>query len=157
MQKKSKVAITAIVITATIGTLGYFQYSSITDLDVSIRDSKIVEQTNIGSLYQMQIEFENPSFMILNVGRTDFLVSVENENLGAGILEPFAIPAMGKAIVDAPFLADNTVLSKYNNNDVPPSIKLSGITRYNLLFTTLDVPFTYHPTQDEAREFIHGQ
>ena len=157
MKKKSKVAIVAIAIAIVIGMFGYFQYASVTQLDVSIKDSKVVERTDAGSLYQMQLEFENPSLMILSVGKTDFLISVDNENLGAGILEPFVIPAMSEVIVEAPFLADNAVLDKYADSEVSPSVKLTGITRYNLLFTTLDIPFTYYPTQDEAREFIHGQ
>lgn len=155
MKKKSKAAIVAIAI--VIGIFGYIQYASITQLDVSIKDSKVVERTSAGSLYQMQLEFENPSLMILNVGKTDFLVSVDDENLGAGILEPFVIPAMSEVVVEAPFLADNAVLDKYADNEVSPSVKLSGITRYNLVFTTFDISFTYYPTQDEAREFIHGQ
>ncbi|HSD05563.1 MAG TPA: hypothetical protein VLB45_07440 [Nitrosopumilaceae archaeon] len=157
MQKKSKVAVIAIAIAVIIGVFGYLQYASAMQLDVSIKDSEIVERTSSGSLYQMQLEFENPSFMILNIGKTDFVISVEDEDLGAGVLEPFVIPAMGKIVVDAPFLADNAVLDKYDNSEVSPSVKLSGITRYNLLFTTLDIPFTYYPTQEEAREFIHGQ
>ena len=95
--------------------------------------------------------------MILNIGKTDFLISVDGQDLGTGILEPSIIPAMGKTIAEAPFLADNQVLDKYEKSDVTPSVKLSGITRYNLLFTSLDIPFTYYPTQKEAREFIHGQ
>lgn len=157
MQKKSKVAVIAIAIAVIIGVFGYLQYASAMQLDISIKDSEIVERTSSGSLYQMQLEFENPSFMILNIGKTDFVISVEDEDLGAGVLEPFVIPAMGKIVVDAPFLADNAVLDKYDNSEVSPSVKLSGITRYNLLFTTLDIPFTYYPTQEEAREFIHGQ
>ena len=157
MQRKSKIAIIAIAVIGTLGSFGYFQYASATQLDVSIKDSKLVERTSDGSFYKLQLEFKNPSLMILNVGRTDFLISAEGENLGAGILEPSIIPAMGKTIAETPFLADNAVLDKYQNDDVPPSLKLSGITRYNLLFTSLDIPFTYYPTQEEAREFIHGQ
>ena len=150
-------AIIAVIVIGTVGSFGYFQYASATQLNVSIKESKLVERTNEGSFYKLQLEFENPSLMILNVGRTDFLITIEGENLGAGILEPFIIPAMGKIVSETPFLADNAVLDKYENSDVPPSLKLSGITRYDLLFTSLDIPFTYYPTQEEAREFIHGQ
>ncbi len=155
VQKHSKIAIIAIAMGA-IGIFGYFQYVSVTQLNVSIKDSELMERTNAGSLYNMQLEFANPSLLTLNIGKTDFLISVEDENLGVGILEPSIVPAMGKVVAETPFLADNQVLDKYEKSDYTPSVKLSGITTYDLLFTSLDIPFTYYPTQEEAREFIHG-
>ena len=149
-----------IIITAIVGAVivfGYFQYASALQLHVSIKDSKLVERTQDGSLYHLQLEIKNPSLMVLNIGKTDFLISVDGQDLGTGVLEPSIIPAMGKTIAEAPFLADYQVLDKYEKSDVTPPVKLSGITRYNLLFTSLDIPFTYYPTQKEAREFIHGQ
>ncbi len=149
-----------VIITAIVGALiafGYFQYASALQLHVSIKDSKLVERTQDGSLYHLQLEIKNPSLMVLNIGKTDFLITVDGEDLGTGILEPSLVPALGKTIAEAPFLADNQVLDKYDKSDVTPPVKLTGITRYNLVFTSLDIPFTYYPTQKEAREFIHGQ
>ncbi|MBI3842935.1 MAG: hypothetical protein HY295_07350 [Thaumarchaeota archaeon] len=149
-----------VIITAIVGALiafGYFQYASALQLHVSIKDSKLVERTQDGSLYRLQLEIKNPSLMVLNIGKTDFLITVDGEDLGTGILEPSLVPALGKTIAEAPFLADNQVLDKYDKSDVTPPVKLTGITRYNLVFTSLDIPFTYYPTQKEAREFIHGQ
>ncbi len=157
MKSKSKVSIIIISIIAVLAIFGYLQYASATQLHVSMKSSEIIERTDEGTLYRINLEFENPSFMILNIGKTDFVISVEAENLGAGILEPTIIPAKGKSIVEAPFLADNTVLNKYEQNEILPSLRLDGTTTYNLLFTTLKIPFTYYPTQEEAREFIHGQ
>lgn len=157
MPRPSRRLIIITVIVGAVIAFGYFQYASALQLHVSIKDSKLVERTQDGSLYQLQLEIKNPSLMILNVGKTDFLISVDGQDLGTGILEPSIIPAMGKTIAEAPFLADNQVLDKYKKSDVTPPVKLSGITRYNLLFTSLDIPFTYYPTQKEAREFIHGQ
>ncbi len=157
MKRKSKVSIIIISIIAVLAIFGYLQYASATQLHVSMKSSKIMERTGDGTLYSINLEFENPSFMILNVGRTDFIISIEGENLGAGILEPTIIPANGKSIVETPFLADNTVLDKYEQKERSPSLRLDGTIAYNLLFTTLKIPFTYYPTQEEAREFIHGQ
>lgn len=157
MKRKVKITIVVISIIAVLAIFGYLQYASATQLHVSMKSSEIVERTNEGTLYRINLEFENPSFMILNVGKTDFIISIEGENLGAGILEPTIIPAKGKSIVETPFLADNAVLDKYEQNQNPPSLKLDGTTTYSLLFTTIKIPFTYYPTQDEAREFIHGQ
>jgi hypothetical protein len=157
MKRKAKIAIIVISAIVVLVIFGYLQYASATQLHVSMKSSEIVERTNEGTLYRINLEFENPSFMILNVGKTDFVISVEEENLGAGILEPTIIPANGKSIVETPFLADNTVLDKYEQKQNPPSLRLDGTTTYNLLFTTIKIPFTYYPTQEEAREFIHGQ
>ncbi len=154
MQKKSKIAI---IIIGVIGAFVFSQYAAVLQLNVSMKNSEIVERTDAGTLYQIQLEFENPSLMILNVGKTDFLISAEGENLGAGILDPTIVPAMNKIIVQTPFLADNAILDKYEKSENTPSLKLAGISRYNLLFTSLNIPFTYYPTQDEAREFIHGK
>lgn len=157
MKSKSKVAIIIIVIIAAISIFGYMQYASATQLHVSMKSSEVVERTNEGTLYRINLEFENPSFMILNVGKTDFVISAEGQSLGAGILDPTIIPAKGKSIVESPFLADNLILDKYEQSDDLPSLRIDGKIRYDLLFTTLDIPFSYFPTQDEAREFIHGQ
>jgi len=154
VQKKSKIAI---IIIGVIGAFVFSQYAAVLQLNVSMKNSEIVERTDAGTLYQIQLEFENPSLMILNVGKTDFLISAEGENLGAGILDPTIVPAMNKIIVQTPFLADNAILDKYEKSENTPSLKLAGISRYNLLFTSLNIPFTYYPTQDEAREFIHGK
>lgn len=157
MKRKSKVSIIIISIIAVLAIFGYLQYAAATQLHVSMKSSKIIERTDDGTLYTINLEFENSSFMILNVGRTDFIISVEGENLGAGILEPTIIPANGKSIVETPFLADNKILDKYEQKENSPSLRLDGSIAYNLLFTTLKIPFTYYPTQEEAREFIHGQ
>ncbi len=154
MQKNSKIIM--IIAIVAVGAFGYYQYVSVTHLHVAIVDSKIVERTNDGTLYNMQLEFKNPSLLILNVGKTDFVISVEGQDLGSGILEPSTIPAMGKTVEKTPFLADNAILDKYNKNDNVPSVKLTGMTKYDFLFTSINIPFTYYPTQQEAREFIHG-
>ena len=154
MRRKPKIAI---IIVGIIGAFVFSQYAAAMQLNVSMRNSEIVERTDAGTLYQINLEFENPSLMILNVGKTDFLISAEGENLGAGILDPTIIPPMDKIVVETPFLADNAVLDKYEKSDNTPALKLAGISRYNLWFTSLDIPFTYYPTQEEAREFIHGK
>ena len=154
MQRNSKIAIVCII--AAVAVFGVVQYISLSHLHVSIVQSKVMERTNQGTLYSLQLQFNNPSLLILNVGKTDFLVSANGENLGTGVLQPSTIPALGKTISQTPFLADNAVLDKYNTSDNTPSLKLTGTSKYDLVFTSVNVPFTYYPTQQEAREFIHG-
>ena len=155
MEKRTKIAVISIIV-AAVGIFGYVQYLSVSDLHVSIVQSTVVQKTDQGTLYNLQLQFNNPSLLMLNVGKTNFMVSANGENLGTGVLPPSVIPAMGKSISQTPFLADNSVLNKYNKNDNVPSLKLTGTSQYNILFTTVSVPFTYYPTQDEARAFIDG-
>jgi len=154
MKRNSKIALVCII--AAVAAFGVVQYISLSHLHVSIVQSKVMERTNQGTLYSLQLQFNNPSLLILNVGKTDFLVSANGENLGTGVLQPSTIPALGKTISQTPFLADNAVLDKYNTSDNTPSLKLTGTSKYDLMFTSVNVPFTYYPTQQEAREFIHG-
>ena len=154
MKRNSKIALVCII--AAVAVFGVVQYISLSHLHVSIVQSKVMERTNQGTLYSLQLQFNNPSLLILNVGKTDFLVSANGENLGTGVLQPSTIPALGKTISQTPFLADNAVLDKYNTSDNTPSLKLTGTSKYDLIFTSVNVPFTYYPTQQEAREFIHG-
>jgi len=154
MKRNSKIALVCII--AAVAVFGVVQYISLSHLHVSIVQSKVMERTNQGTLYSLQLQFNNPSLLILNVGKTDFLVSANGENLGTGVLQPSTIPALGKTISQTPFLADNAVLDKYNTSDNTPSLKLTGTSKYDLVFTSVNVPFTYYPTQQEAREFIHG-
>lgn len=155
--KKKHIGIIIIVIIAAITIFGFLQYYSATQLNVVMKSSKIESVTEQGTFYTIQIEFENPSPIILNIGKTDFVISTNGEDLGAGILDPVIVPAMGKTISNTPFLADNRVLDKYKNDENTPSLKLDGTTKYSLLFTSIGIPFTYYPTEEEAREFIHGQ
>jgi len=154
MERRSKIAIVCII--SAVAVFGFVQYISLSHLHVSIVQSKVMERTNQGTLYNLQLQFNNPSLIILNVGKTDFLVLANGENLGTGVLQPSTIPALGKTISQTPFLADNAVLDKYNGTDNTPSLKLTGTSKYDLIFTSVNVPFTYYPTQQEARDFIHG-
>ena len=145
MGKKAAAIILAII---GIAVFGYTQYASASQISVAITSSKLIEKTDKGSLYNLELEFKNPSLLMLNAGKTDFVLSTEDKTLGGGTLDPFTLPAMGKITTNGMFLKDQKVDSKN------PQVKISGTTKYQLLFATLDVPFTYYPTQDQTREFI---
>ncbi len=155
MERRSKIALVCIIVLAT-GAFGYYQFVSATHLHVSILENKVVQKTSDGTLYDMKLQFNNPSLLILNLGQTDFLVTIDGQNLGTGTLQPSVIPSMGKTVSKTPFLADNALLAKYDKSDNIPNVKLTGTSKYDLLFASVNIPFTYYPTQEEAREFIHG-
>lgn len=156
MERRSKVIIIAVCVVAAVGIFAYSQYLSATHLSISILESKIIQRSANNSLYNMTLQFQNPSLLPINVGQTDFVISINNENLGTGTLQPLVIPPMGKIASQAPFTADNAILGKYDKSDNVPNVKLTGTSKYGISIISVNVPFTYYPTEQEAREFIHG-
>jgi hypothetical protein len=155
VERRSKIVIIACII-AALGIFSYSQYLSVTHLSISILESKVVQRNDNNSIYNMTLQFKNSALLPLNIGKTDFIISINNENLGTGTLQPLVISPMGKTISQAPFTAYNTVLHKYDKNDSVPNIKLTGTSKYEILIISVNVPFTYYPTEQESREFIHG-
>ena len=146
-----KTAKKAIIIFAIVaGIFGFSQYASASQIGVTIAKNELLEQNGNEATYNMQLEFNNPSLLVLTAGKTDFVISVEDEKIGDGVLEPFVLPAMSKALVDGVYKSDK----KYSDSENTPLVKISGVTKYDVFFTTLDVPFVYYPTEDQAREFI---
>ena len=129
---------------------GYSQYASASQIGVIITESDLVEKTELGSAYNVELEFDNPSLLILTAGETDFFVIADGETIGEGKLEPFTLPALGSSSVSGTFLTESIIES-----EEVPIVKISGITKYDVLFSTIDVPFVFYPTEDQAREFIH--
>lgn len=156
MQRRSKAVIIVVCVVAALGIFAYTQYLSATHLSISILESKVIQRNADNSLYNMTLQFQNPSLLPINVGETDFVISINNENLGTGTLQPLLIPPMGKVASQAPFTADNKILDKYNKSDSVPNVKLTGTSKYGISVISVNVPFTYYPTEQEAREFIHG-
>ena len=144
--KKKAIIIFAIV----AGIFGFSQYASASQIGVTIAKNELLEQNGNEATYNMQLEFNNPSLLVLTAGKTDFVISVEDEKIGDGVLEPFVLPAMSKALVDGVYKSDR----KYSDSENTPLVKISGVTKYDVLFTSLDVPFVYYPTEAQAREFI---
>ena len=156
MERRSKAIIIAVCIVIAVGIFAYSQYLSATHLSISILQSKVVQRNGNNSLYDMTLQFKNPSLLPISVGQTDFTISINNENLGTGILQPLVIPPMGTVSSQAPFTADNAILDKYNKNQNVPSVVLTGTSKYEIAIMSVNVPFTYYPTEQEAREFIHS-
>ena len=59
---------------------------------------------------------------------------------------------MSKTTVNGIYLKED--LTKIEENQ-SPTVKISGITKYDIFFTSLEIPFIYFPSDDQAREFIH--
>ena len=148
MKKSRKAIIVAFVIGMSI--FGYSQYASASQIGVVITESDLIEKTEQGSSYNVELEFDNPSLLILTAGETDFFVIADGKTIGEGKLEPFTLPALGSSSVSGTFQTES-----YIESEEVPIVKISGITKYDVIFSSIDVPFVFYPTEDQAREFIH--
>jgi hypothetical protein len=142
----------AIIIVFVVGMsiFGYSQYASASQIGVIITESDLIEKTEQGSSYNVELEFENPSLLILTAGETDFFVIADGKTIGEGKLESFTLPALGSTLASGSFQTEPNTESQE-----VPIVKISGITKYDVLFSTIDVPFVFYPTEEQAREFIH--
>ncbi|MBM3905488.1 MAG: hypothetical protein FJ354_02245 [Thaumarchaeota archaeon] len=143
----AKKAAATIIIMVSLMVFGYTQYASASQINAKIIESKLLEKSDKGSLYNFQLEFNNPSLLFLTAGKTEFTIIANDKTIGTGELDPFALPALGSATTSGVWLKDQ--IASENSQ-----IKISGVTKYQLLFASIDVPFTYYPTHDQTREFI---
>jgi len=147
MKSAKKVAIIMIIVG---GLFGFSQYASASQIGVIIVDSTILSEDERGSTQDLQLEFDNPSLLILTAGETKFVIYADEKRIGDGTLEAFVLPALGKSLVDGTFQTD----TKNQSENDAPIVKITGVTTYDVLFTSIDVPFVYYPTESQAREFI---
>ncbi len=127
---------------------GYSQYASASQIGVSISQSELLNENENGSNYNVELQFENPSLLILTAGSTEFFVISNDEIVGKGNLESFTLQPLDSSYVKGTFHTD------VNSDDESTSVKISGVIKYDLIVTSIDVPFVYYPTEEQTREFI---
>ncbi len=147
--KSSKKGGLIVLFVLGMSIFGYSQYASASQIEVSITQSELLNVNEQGSNYNIELQFENPSLLILTAGETEFFIIANNEMVGKGQLESFTLNPLDSSYVKGTFHTDS------NADDESQSIKISGVTKYDLFFTSIDVPFVYYPTEEQAREFIH--
>ena len=142
---------TGIVVLFVLGMsiFGYSQYASASQIEVSISQSELLNENEKGSNYNVELQFENPSLLILTAGETEFFVISNDEIIGKGNLESFTLQPLDSSYVKGTFHTD------VNSDDESQSVKISGVTKYDMIVISIDVPFVYYPTEEQAREFIH--
>jgi hypothetical protein len=128
---------------------GYSQYASASQIEVSITHSELLNETEKGSNYNIELRFENPSLLTLTAGETEFFVIVNDEMVGKGNLEPFTLQPLDSSYVNGIFYTDSNI------DEESKTVKITGITKYDLIITSIDIPFVYYPTEEQASEFIH--
>lgn len=144
--KKSSVIVLFVL---GVGILGYTQYVSASQIEVIVTESELINEDETGANHKIKLQFDNPSILLLNAGETEFFVFENNEAIGKGQLESFSLQPLSSSYVEG------TIHTSSDNEDESSSVKLTGVTKYDIFFTSLDVPFVYYPTPEQAREFIH--
>lgn len=147
--KSSKKGGLIVLFVLGMSIFGYSQYASASQIGVSITQSELVNENEKGSNYNIELQFENPSLLILTAGKTEFFIIANDEIVGKGQLESFTLQPLDSSYVKGTFHTDSNVEGESQ------SVKISGVIKYNVIFTSIDVPFIYYPTEDQAREFIH--
>jgi hypothetical protein len=147
--KSSKKGGLIVLFVLGMSIFGYSQYASASQIGVSISQSELVNENEKGSNYNIELQFENPSLLILTAGETEFFIIANDEIVGKGQLESFTLQPLDSSYVKGTFHTDSNVEGESQ------SVKISGVIKYNVIFTSIDVPFIYYPTEDQAREFIH--
>ena len=146
--ESSKKAGIIVLFVLGMSIFGYSQYASASQIEVSINQSELLDENERGSNYNVELEFKNPSLLLLSAGETEFHLISNDEIVGRGDLDPFTLQPLSSSFVEGTFHTDV-------NSDESSSVKISGTTKYDLLVTSVDIPFVYYPTDEQAREFIH--
>jgi len=147
--KSSKKRGLIILFVLGMSIFGYSQYASASQIEVSIIQSELLNENEKGLNYNIELQFDNPSLLILTAGETEFFIIADNKMVGEGQLEPFTLRPLDSSYVKGTFHTDSYI------DEESQSIKISGVTKYDIFFTSIDVPFVYYPTEEQAREFIH--
>ena len=143
----AKKAAIIVLIMLTIIVFGYVQYASASQISAKITQTKLLEKLDNRTFHSLNIEFSNPSVLVLTAGKTHFTIYADDEIIGKGTLEPFTIPALGK-------VSTNGTWEKYQPAPDNSQIKITGQTKYQIAVISFDVPFVYYPTNDQTRDFI---
>jgi len=143
LKKKSAV----ILFFLLVGFLGYSQIQSASQISVDLSENTIINENQNGIDYEIKLKFENPSLLTLPAGKTEFFVSYDDEVVGKGNLESFTLYPLSTSLVEGTFTTNTS-------SDESKSVKISGVTKYDLLITSIDVPFDYYPNDEQTRKFI---
>ena len=147
MKSSKKTGIIVLFVLA-ISIFSYSQYAFVSQIGVSISQSELLSEDEKESNYNVELRFENPSLLILTAGETEFFIISNDEIIGKGNLESFSLQPLDNSYVKGTFHTDA-------NSDESKSIRISGITKYDMVVTSIDIPFVYYPTEEQTREFIH--
>ena len=143
LKKKSAV----ILFFLLVGIIGYSQIQLASEISINLSENKIINEKEMETNYKIELEFKNPSLLTLPAGETEFFVSYDNQIIGKGNLESFTLNPLSSSFVQGTFTTETS------SNEFQ-SVKISGISKYDLLVASIDVPFDYYPSEEQTRKFI---
>ena len=143
LKKKS----TVILFFLLVGIIGYSQIQLASEISINLYENEMINENEMETNYKIELEFKNPSLLTLPAGETEFFVSYDNQIVGKGNLESFTLNPMSSSFVKGTFTTETS-------SNESKSVKISGITKYDLLITSIDVPFDYYPSEEQTRKFI---
>ena len=82
---------------------GYSQYASASQIGISVTQSELLSENEKGAEYNIELQFENPSLLILTSGTTEFFVIADEQMVGKGQLEPFTVQPLDSTYVKGGF------------------------------------------------------
>ncbi len=140
-----------VLIALLVGVIlfGYSQYAFASQIEIGLAKSDIIEESEERFVYKLELEFENSSFLFLTLGESQFDIYENGEKIGSGTLDNFLLPPLSTITVDGTFVTDEKLTDDKTNN-----LRIDGVLDYNLRIISIDIPFVYYPTSDQAREFI---
>lgn len=147
MSAKKKAGITLLFMGFAI--FGFSQYVFLSQIGITLSESNLVFEDETVSKYSIELKFENPSLLYLSAGETDFVITANDEIIGNGKLDSFNLPLRNHSFVKGTF----STTGDSDSEDLV--MKISGTTKYQILMSTIEVPFVYYPTDEQAREFLH--
>ncbi len=148
--KSSKKGGLVIIFILGMVIFGYSQYASASQIELSVTQSELLNEDETGSNYAIEVSFDNPSLLFLTTGQTKFFLNSGDKIIGKGELAPFTL---------LPLNSENVKGTFYTNfsEDEFDEIKISGKTKFDMLFVSVDIPFVYHPTDEQARKFVDSK
>lgn len=147
MGSKKKAGIILIILGIVI--FGYLQYASVSQIKANIIESQLINEDQNGLDYNIELQFENPTLLVLTAGETKFLIISDDEVIGTGQLEPFLLSPLDSTSVKGTFHKD------FKTYDDGEEIRITGETKYDMFVASIDVPFVFYPTDEQTRKFIH--
>ena len=151
MEPSRKAGIIALVAIG-VAIFGYAQYASASHISVNMAHNELLSTDGDGSDYYIELEFENPSLLVLTAGQTEFVIESDGRAVGQGVLEPFTLTPLEETTVSGTY---HTPSGGGGTGGDASTIRISGSTEYDVLFASIGIPFEYYPTDEQARDFIH--
>jgi len=121
--KSSKKGGLIVIFVLATSIFGYSQYASASQIQVNVAQSQLLGQTDLGSNYDVELQFQNPSLLMLVAGKTEFFVLSDDKIVGKGGLEPFTLQPLSSSYVSGTFYTDSGV------KDESESVKITGVTK----------------------------